>query len=279
MAEVASVRWVVQGACGLAKGVVAGTSVRMSSKSTPNTPAPSPQHYWDKAKGAWRRRKQTPQTIDSFTPSAEYLERVERMKVEAAARPPRTGRPPSNEFQTMTMSQAAEEIARVVSGDVIAPSPPPDRYPAAPKNFEESERRLRDLGLDEYLALVVEGHSEREICKRIGTRPAHLARWIESMPEGRTRAREAQHKAARAWLDRGLAAVADAETLTELAKAREIAAICKRYAAICDPSFSDRVQVDQTIKAEDPSTIDQRLRALVGQVATAVLPTPQKDPE
>jgi hypothetical protein len=80
--------------------------------------------------------------------------------------------------------------------------------------------------------------------------------------------REARGLAAQAWLDRGLAAIEDAESLAALAKAREIASMCRKYAAIADPSFSDRVQVDTTVKAEDQASIDAKLRLIMGQVAS-----------
>lgn len=43
--------------------------------------------------------------------------------------------------------------------------------------------------------------------------------------------------------------------------------MCRKYAAIADPSFSDRVQVDTTVKAEDQASIDAKLRLIMAQVA------------
>lgn len=236
-------------------------------------PAPSPQHYWDKVRGAWRLRQghgNGPQD-----PAARAL-RAEAMKIAASARPPRSRPCPADSITRKTMTQLIEEMPRVVAGEVIPATPPPKKYPLAPVDFEQSIERLRRIGLDEVLALIVEGHSQRELCLRIGTRPSHLQRWIDSTEGAVSRAREARKMAAQAWVDRGLAAIADAVTPMDLAKGREMALMCRKYAALCDPSYSDRVQVDTTIKAEDASSIDARLRLLVQQVAQKAIKDGEK---
>jgi hypothetical protein len=188
------------------------------------------------------------------------------MKIEAATRPkaPR----PFHEIRHKTMTQLVEDIPlRTIEGEVIPVAPRPTKYPEPPRDYHESVDRLRDKGLDEVLSLVEEGHSMRELCLRIGTRPAHLNRWIASTEGADARMREARRNAAQAWLDRGLAAVANAVTPMGLAKGREIAHMCRKYAAICDPSYSDRVQVDTTVKAADPQSIDAQLRLIQAEVA------------
>ena len=197
---------------------------------------------------------------------AAFALQLEEMKLAASMRPPRTGKPTSR-MNKLTMTQLLEELPRVVDGEVIPATPPPRKYPPAPVDYAQSVERLRHMGLDEVLALTIEGHSQREVCLRIGTRPSHVQRWMASMEGAEARMREARKLAAQAWVDRGLAAIADAVTPMDLAKGREMALMCRKYAALCDPSYSDRVQVDTTIKAEDPGSIDAKLRLLVQQVA------------
>jgi hypothetical protein len=168
----------------------------------------------------------------------------------------------------MSQEQLLQEAERVITGEVIRPI----EYPPEPRNYAESVERLQVTGLEQVLGLIEDGHSQREICKRIGTRPAHLNRWLSSMPEAATRAHDARLRGAQAWLDRGLAAIEDAHSVMDLAKARELAQICRRYAAIYNPAFSDRVQVDTTVKSEDPAAIDAKLRSLVQQVTEQVRP-------
>jgi hypothetical protein len=243
----------------------------------PEEPAPSPKHYWDTVKGCWRlrlgNRKQDPNAA---------AERLLQLQLEAKARPPRTKPWAPDALQRKTMSQLIDELPRQVGGEHIPASPPPSKYPDPPRDYEESVERLRLFGLDNVLALTEEGHSNREVCLRVGTRPNHLSRWIASIEAGETRAREAKRKAAQAWVDRGLAALENATGALELAKAREIALMCRKYAALCDPSYSDRVQVDTTVKAEDPGSIDARLRLLVadvGQKALKVAHSPTSMPQ
>lgn len=255
----------------LAKRRLRGTSERMSDalkptesrkRPAPTTPAPSPQHYWDRVQGSWRLR----QGNRPHDPAAFALQ-VEAMKIEASARPPRSRPCPADSIHRKTMTQILEELPRVIDGEVIPATPPPRKYPLAPVDFGQSVDRLRLVGLDELLALTIEGHSQREVCLRIGTRPSHVQRWIASIEGAEPRMREARKLAAQAWVDRGLAAIADAVTPMDLAKGREMALMCRKYAALCDPSYSDRVQVDTTIRAEDPGSIDAKLRLLVQQVA------------
>jgi len=206
--------------------------------------------------------------------TAEF-ERVMQLQAEAAARPRRpprqSGRPPSNEYQRMTTSQLIERIdpdtdVNPITGELLHARRPSDP-PLELGDYQTSEARLRAAGLETVLDLMGDGHSIREISRQLGVRQAHLNRWLASIPDGENRVREARVKAAQAWLDRGLAAIEDAETLAALAKAREIAAMCRKYAAIADPSFSDRVQVDTTVKAEDQASIDAKLRLIMNQVA------------
>lgn len=210
----------------------------------------------------------------AMNPIAE-AERLEQLKLEAALRPPRVGRPPSSEMQTMTQSQFRQHADAVLSGEVI-PAAKNNTPPPAPGNYQLSETRLALEGLEEIAARIEDGYSMREICVELGVRTSHLNRWIDSIPEGATRVRDARRKAAQAWLDRGLEALENAHTLQDLAKAREIATMCRKYASIADPSYSDRVQVDTTIKEQDPSAIDRKLALIVSQVASKTLPKPEE---
>lgn len=208
-----------------------------------------------------------PPAMDS---QAEEL-RLEHLKLEAAMRPPRTGKAPSNEYQTMTSTALRDHIEQVLTGEVI-PAPVASEEPPIPGDYRTSETRLAMEGLEEITGRIEDGESLREICRSIGVRASHFNRWIASMPEGDTRVRDSRRKAAQAWLDRALEVLEDAVTLADLAKAREIAAICRKFASIADPSFSDRVQVDTTVKAEDPTSIDRKLAMIVAQVASKQVP-------
>lgn len=225
---------------------------------------PSPLHYFNKATGAWKLRKGN----NPHDPIA-FAETVERMRVEASMRPPRTGgRVP------MVHSEVLRGMVESITG-VLMPADAglydPEHPPEPPRDYAESVGRLGLIGLEGVMDLVEEGHSNREICERLGTRASHLSRWLASIPEGDTRMREARTRGAQAWLDRGLAVIEESGNLVDLAKAREVAALCRKYAAIYNPTFSDRVQVDTTIKAEDPESIDQKLRLLVAGVAQKAL--------
>lgn len=237
----------------------------------PQGEPPSPDHYWHNGKGAWKLRRGV-RKIDL----AAEAERLAILKEEARLRPkraPKNPGKPANPLHQQTMTQTIEAVERVLNGEYLPKARPETPAPPPPVDYQESVTRLEALGLDEYLALLEEGHSERELCKRLGTRPRHLKRWLTSTPGTEQRVREARKAAAQAWLDRGLAVLQEAESLQDLAKAREISMICRKYAAILDSAYSDKVQVDTTVRVADPAVIDQRLALLVRQVAGKRLPT------
>ena len=158
----------------------------------------------------------------------------------------------------------AGEVLQAIEGELIEASPD---NPPPPRNPAESFARLEQRGLEEVLALIAEGLTQKEICERIGVRPAHMHSWIDSQQAG-SRVRAAKAAGAQAWLDRGFAAIDGAQTLAELAKAREIAQMCRKYAQVMNPrEFSDRVQVDATIEqVDDAAAIDAKMRLLMASI-------------
>lgn len=162
-----------------------------------------------------------------------------------------------------TKAEVMDGVA-TITGEVIVREVD---HPPPPRDAQESFARLEQRGVEEVLALIAEGHSQRELCDRIGVRPAHLHSWLDGQ-QAQARVRAAKRAAAQAWLDRGLAAITSATSLTDLAKARELAAMCRKYAQVADPAtFSDRVQVDAHIEqGDDPATIEAKLKLLLATI-------------
>lgn len=168
------------------------------------------------------------------------------------------------EVEVFSNAARTGETLRMLEGEVLSQEPD---NPPPPRNPAESFARLDQRGLEEVLALIADGLSQREICARIGARPAHLHSWVDSQ-QAQSRVRAARAAGAQAWLDRGFAAIDGAQTLAELAKAREVAQMCRKYAQVLNPrEYSDRVQVDTHIETDDDAaTIDARLKLLMATI-------------
>ena len=188
----------------------------------------------------------------------QEMQRLEAMRLAAQGRPPKGVMHPATSMDT-------GQVLTVIEGELVSDAP---IYPPPPRDRTESYARLDQHGIGEYLDLLTDGLTQAEICKRIGTRPAHLVSWLASQPQFAGRVREARRAGAQAWLDRSFQVLDDADSLTALAQARELSAVCRKYAAILDPgAYSDRMVIDAKVEvAEDPATIDAKLKLLLTQI-------------
>jgi len=162
---------------------------------------------------------------------------------------------------------STRDVMEALEGEVI---PAPEEYPPEARTKAEAHARLDAIGLDDVLAFITDGLSQREVCRRVGVRTVHLGSWLADQHQP-ARVREARRQAAQAWLDRGFAALAEAADPFALAKAREVAAMCRKYAQVLNPSeYSDRVQVEATVESvDDPASIDARMRLLMSTIKGA----------
>jgi hypothetical protein len=106
-----------------------------------------------------------------------------------------------------------------------------------------------------------------EIAAGFGVSLSVLYRWLHKDPARARPWADAGIASGDAWMSRGLQRVEEATDALEMAKAREIIAHCRKMAAIRNPRYSDRVQVEATVDMrDDPATIDARLNALLALV-------------
>ena len=133
-------------------------------------------------------------------------------------------------------------------------------------------KKLDAIGEDLILQRIESGESEGEISRSLGIGYSSLARWIRLNPEREVAVRDSRRQSARAWYDRGLAALEASSTMFDLAKAREIANHCRKYAAVINPrEFSERVSIEAEVTPSQSITeIDAKLQALLG-ASTAYL--------
>ena len=167
----------------------------------------------------------------------------------------------------VALNAGKSDVLAALEGEVL---PAPEVYPPEARTKGEAYGRLDAVGLEDVLAMITEGLSQRELCRRVGVRTVHLGSWLADQHQP-ARVRLARRQAAQAWLDRGFATLAEARDPFELARARELAAMCRKYAQVLNPSeYSDRVQVESVQESvDDPASIDARMRLLMSTIKGA----------
>jgi transcriptional regulator with XRE-family HTH domain len=123
-------------------------------------------------------------------------------------------------------------------------------------------QKLDALGEEAIIGQIANGKTQDEICEAAGVSAGSLNGWLHATPERSARARDAMETSAEAWLDRGFNALRDAPPdNAEIARARAIEQHCARRAAIRNPRFGDKHQVEHVgpgggaIKTESTMTI------------------------
>jgi DNA-binding CsgD family transcriptional regulator len=117
-------------------------------------------------------------------------------------------------------------------------------------------RRLRELSLTEQDIIdwiATDDLSIPSIAVRLGVSSSSVWQWLQAVPTRQAQAREARLQSADALLDKALAAIdaiPEDGTHAQIAKGRERRAHFERRAAIRNPKYSDRVQVDATVRDE-----------------------------
>ena len=141
-------------------------------------------------------------------------------------------------------------------------------------------RRLRELGLtdDDIVAMIQEEDaSEAETAQRVGVSLTSLRNWLHNDPVRSARVRQAREDAAEACLRKAAAVIDDCPddaTAAQIAKMREKRAHWERRAAIRNPRYSDKVQIEHRQAPPLSQMSDQQLAAIAfgtGPVIDGVL--------
>src|SRR5437867_3855721 len=105
---------------------------------------------------------------------------------------------------------------------------------------------LERTGLDQILARIRAGESQREIADSLQVDVSTLNRFLRSNAERAEATRAAMTESAEAWLDRGLRELEQAkgQDNAEMTRVRAVAMECARRAAIRNPRYSDKQQVE-----------------------------------
>ncbi len=106
--------------------------------------------------------------------------------------------------------------------------------------------RIEHFGFDGILDSIRAGKSQSEIAKSLGVHCATLTRFLREDDERARRTDRAMADSAEAWLDRGLEAIEEARggDTAEVQRVRIFAQECARRAAIRNPRYSERNQIE-----------------------------------
>lgn len=106
--------------------------------------------------------------------------------------------------------------------------------------------KLEAIGIDAICERIKAGETQNEIAKSIGVSTGSLSMWMDNDQNLEQSAR-ARAASAEAWLDRGLECIASAlkkEGGIDASAAKAYAQECARRAAIRNPKYRDKVDVD-----------------------------------
>lgn len=116
-----------------------------------------------------------------------------------------------------------------------------------------AQDKLNAVGLDEICARIESGDTQRELAIDIGVDVGTLNRWLGSTEEYIQQSARARSLSAEAWLDRGLECIASAlhkDAGIDASAARAYAQECARRAAVRNPAYRDKVEVDAKVSGE-----------------------------
>lgn len=104
---------------------------------------------------------------------------------------------------------------------------------------------IAQFGLEAICDAIADGESMRAIATRIGVTHATFLRWISGNPERQAKYRAALALSAISCDDKALQELESAQTVTEIARAREVASHLRWRAKVRNPrDYGDRQQVD-----------------------------------
>jgi transcriptional regulator with XRE-family HTH domain len=112
-------------------------------------------------------------------------------------------------------------------------------------------RPQKDYNLDNVLAQIEDGRSQAEIARGLGITPGRLSQLLSADEDIAKRSARARTYSAEAWLDRGLEvieAALDRSSGKDANAARAYAQECARRAAIRNPQYRDKQDVDLNAK-------------------------------
>ena len=104
----------------------------------------------------------------------------------------------------------------------------------------------KDLQVDDVIARIESGESQAEIAAQYQVSPSTLSGWLNGDADRAERSARAREASAEAWLDRGLAVLADAldkRGSVDATAARAYAQECARRAAVRNPAYRDKAEV------------------------------------
>lgn len=124
--------------------------------------------------------------------------------------------------------------------------------------------KLDAIGHEAICERVEAGESQNDIARSLGVSQGSLSAWMDS-PSHLDRSARARQLSAEAWLDRGLECIATAlrkDGGIDASAARAYAQECARRAAIRNPQYRDKVDVDAKLSGSvviQASPLDERI--------------------
>jgi len=129
------------------------------------------------------------------------------------------------------------------------------------------------LGIDHILDLIYAGQSQTEIARNLNISVASLNGYIHSRPEWSARAKQVYQESAESWIDRGHAYLVEAASdNAEIQRARALEQHCARRAAIRNPRYRDKVDVQHSRQQGDYVGLSDAELLSMAQQYRAALP-------
>jgi len=128
-------------------------------------------------------------------------------------------------------------------------------------------QRLDKIGIDAICARIADGEDDGTIAESLGMARTQLRDWIQSRGHGE-KVSSARENSAEAWLDKGLSTIASAlskEGGIDSSAARAYAQECARRAAIRNPAYRDKQDVNHGGQPGNPVEFTKIERIIVGQ--------------
>ncbi len=107
-------------------------------------------------------------------------------------------------------------------------------------------RTKTDINIEDVLKRIENGESQADIAAAYGVDAAIISRLLNKDDDISQRSARAREASAEAWLDKGYQNIMDATDAVGVAKARLIAQECARRAAIRNPAYRDKQQLEHS---------------------------------
>lgn len=110
-----------------------------------------------------------------------------------------------------------------------------------------AQDKLNTVGIDVICERIEAGETQREIARDLAISVGVLNTWLGSTEDYAEQSARARSLSAEAWLDRGLECVGSALNKhgnVDASAARAYAQECARRAAVRNPAYRDKVEVD-----------------------------------